>query len=311
MATTFLTTLVNRLEMSWSNVAIVPGNHDVDWRTLEDRFPGSRLPKDQLRQCAACADKMENFSQWIDRLRRSKGYKHRYSFAQPTFFRAVSSQDLVVVGLDTCEALTHKHSSHHGKVGRRQLQKACGFLRSKKRDVIKVVLMHHNPFVHEGADNPSGLRSPGRVIVALCNAGANLVLAGHMHRPQHVINEVSVATGKSVCHTFVTGPCCMSQGGRRLILGEKYNEVLPNRYQIIQIETTSLHADIMLRRFSFEKVSSRDGVVGDWTNDTDPRYADEVGMTQEWLDPKMSKASRTLEEKMPGTRFIYTPFDQS
>ena len=67
----------------------------------------------------------------------------------------------------------------------------------------------------------------------------------------------------------------MQYEGRTFHFGEQ-EEVLPNRYEIISINTHTGLASAILRRFSFEKLAEG-GARGAWTKDTDLHYADEYG----------------------------------
>ncbi len=285
----FLDKLVGDLGMRWHNMAIVPGNHDVDWTVLEERFgKGERLPKtgDRRKACCQCQEKMARFSKWVNALARKHETEHIYEAFRPVIFRnveAVKCGQFAVVGLDTSEALTHDQESNRGHVGHEQLEQAEGYLKDCGSDRIKLVLMHHNPFVHEGDDSSSGLSKPARVVRGLVGVGVRLVLAGHMHRPQYSLAVGATRSGEKTFHCLVTGPCCMQHQHRQLHVGQ-HTEVLPNRYQLVSIDPESQVVAVRLRQFSFER-RCKTGDLGDWTADTGPEYGGPDGLFHISLNP--------------------------
>jgi hypothetical protein len=110
-----------------------------------------------------------------------------------------------------------------------------------------------------------------------------------MHRARYDHPEPYTDKGSdSLCHVFVTGPCCMQHSFRTFKIGKRLyeqdrdeedkrpEEVMPNRYELIRINPDTLTASVFLRRYSFER-RYEDGRWGAWTTDTDPGFVDPYG----------------------------------
>ena len=306
MASAFLKRLRAGLKVKCQNVAIVPGNHDVDWTRLSTKY-GKKAPTRPagLVQCAADPEKMASFRNWFNRIYQKPEVPYRYHFGQPVFFNRVTRRrQLCVIGLDSCERLTHNQRENHGYISQDQLQLAVERFQQEGPHKVKIALMHHNPFPHEEDDNPTGLKEPDRIRKGLEAAGVNLILAGHMHRARY---ELHTGDADQFCHIFIAGPCCMRHEYRQFPVGPKgYTkekadpdkmEVFPNRYQLISINTSSYGAEVFLRRFSFER-RMEVGTRGDWTADNDPGYTSMMGTVGVSLDPTGTKAKALRDKKL-------------
>jgi 3',5'-cyclic AMP phosphodiesterase CpdA len=123
----------------------VPGNHDIPY-TFPARFT-------------------RTFEQW----------ESAYGDTQPLY----SSEALVVVGLNSVRAWLHQG----GALEDEQLELAARRLREAPERAYRVVALHHHlaapPWPKE---SKKPLRDRDRVLRALAEAGAELVLAGHVHQ---------------------------------------------------------------------------------------------------------------------------------
>ncbi len=268
-ASFFLERLLDRLGTPWTNVALIPGNHDVNWRLLEREYKRqSKGRRFDAHKCARMPIKMSVFRKWFE---GSYGGVYRYTPGQPLLFDKLSKPQLLLLGLDSCEGITYRPSDNNGLVSQDQLRTACELIEQNGADTLNVVMLHHNPFPF-GKDR-TGLREAEGLLEALDKAGAHVILSGHMHRSVAVAH---VMGGKRQLRTLVTGPCCMRPEHRTFdIPGYSHQEVLPNRYQLIEINLSDALIKVMLRRFSFERLSR--GTHGAWTSYSDPSYAEYWG----------------------------------
>lgn len=274
-ATIFLERLVGTTGVAWRNVAIVPGNHDVSWSDLKKACPPPKKGrKFNAVKCAGYKVKMANFANWLNALYRKHKVSVRYHFGQPILFAASNAR---IVGLDVTEALTYAHngSTNRPVISQRQLDAATAALKCKKR-VLRIAIMHHNPFPNPDEPKQSGLQDEQRVLQALQAAGAHLILAGHMHRGRTVIHVIPGTGDTAAVPTLVTGPCCMRHPERTFAFGQN-SEVLPNRYQLISVNRQNGSVVNQFRRLSMEKLEQSAGCCGDWTADTDLAYANRYG----------------------------------
>jgi 3',5'-cyclic AMP phosphodiesterase CpdA len=126
-------------------VLAVPGNHDIPY-TFPARFT-------------------RTFEQW----------REAYGDPQPLY----SSDALVVVGLNSVRPWLHQG----GELEEEQLELAATRLREAPAGAYRVVALHHHlaapPWPKE---SKKPLRDRDRVLRGLAAAGADLVLAGHVHQ---------------------------------------------------------------------------------------------------------------------------------
>jgi len=277
MATVFLEALAAEGQVPWSNIAIVPGNHDVDWIALKLTCPPPKDGAFDRAKCAGTIEKMQSFKSWFESIYRKHGIEQSYEPGLPILFRAIKRGDVNVVGLDTCESLTYDVPGQDNRalISQKQLEKAVEHLRNAGQDRVKVVLLHHNPFPNPDEPRQSGLMDEQRVLRAMQASGVSLMLAGHMHRGRNIIHSTPGVDESMAAHTLLTGPCCMKYAQRVFSFGGE-QDILPNRYQAISVNTQTGVTTIQLRRFSFERLSET-GPLGAWTADTDLAYANENG----------------------------------
>jgi 3',5'-cyclic AMP phosphodiesterase CpdA len=123
----------------------VPGNHDIPY-TVPARFT-------------------RTFEQW----------ERAYGDTQPVY----SSDSLVVVGLNSVRPWRQQS----GALSPDQLELVASRLRAAPPDAYRVVALHHHVAAPPWpAKRKRPIRDRGGVLRALANAGAELVLSGHVHQ---------------------------------------------------------------------------------------------------------------------------------
>lgn len=125
----------------------IPGNHDIP---LFDVW--TRLRRPYARHIAAFGPDLE-----------------------PVF----SSADLMVVGVNTTRAWRHKH----GEVSAQQIDLVTQLLTKAKPEQLRVVVVHQPIAVTRAEDAPNRLRGHAVAIQRWAEAGADLVMGGHIHLP--------------------------------------------------------------------------------------------------------------------------------
>lgn len=128
-------------------VVAIPGNHDIALFDLWSRF---RRP--YARYAVAFGNTLE-----------------------PVF----SSQDLLIVGVNTTRAWRHKH----GEVSASQVDRVAGVLATASARQLRVVLVHQPLAVPEPRERANLLRGHKAAAHAWAAAGADLVMGGHIHLP--------------------------------------------------------------------------------------------------------------------------------
>jgi 3',5'-cyclic AMP phosphodiesterase CpdA len=126
-------------------VLAIPGNHD-----LPHAFPSRFI------------------SPWAE-------FERLWPSTEPTF----SAPGLHVIGLNSARPYRHQG----GALSRRQLEEAAGRLAAAESDAYRVVVLHHHMI---GAPWRAARKRPvshrNAVLHALVAAGADLILAGHIHQ---------------------------------------------------------------------------------------------------------------------------------
>lgn len=90
-----------------------------------------------------------------------------------------SSQDLLVVGVNTTRAWRHKN----GEVSTAQIDRVAKLLTAASPKQLRVVVVHQPTAVTKAEDLPNLLRGHQAALQAWSAAGADLVLGGHIHLP--------------------------------------------------------------------------------------------------------------------------------
>lgn len=128
-------------------VVAIPGNHDIP---LFDVW--TRIRRPYARHTAAFGAELE-----------------------PYF----SSVDLMVVCVNTTRAWRHKH----GQVSAQQMDRVAQLLVKAKPEQLRVVVVHHPIAVTRAEDAPHRLRGHAAALQRWAEAGADLVMGGHIHLP--------------------------------------------------------------------------------------------------------------------------------
>jgi len=125
-------------------LVVVPGNHDIPWA-----FPARFTHP--FRE-------FERHWQTTEPVHRSEG--------------------LFVVGLNSVRPWRHQS----GGVGSGQLQRAAELLAVAPEGALRVVVLHHHLIGAPWRSRKKPVARRGHVLAALVDAGAELILAGHIHQ---------------------------------------------------------------------------------------------------------------------------------
>lgn len=124
---------------------IVPGNHDVPFYRVWERF---LAPLDKYRR-----------------------------FITEDLEPYYADEEIAVVGINTARSLTFKN----GRVNTRQVERIRRHLCALADDVTKIVVTHHPFDVPAGHDTGDLVGRAALAMEALAGCGADLLLAGHLH----------------------------------------------------------------------------------------------------------------------------------
>jgi 3',5'-cyclic AMP phosphodiesterase CpdA len=172
----------------YSEVIVVPGNHDVAWW---------KAPLGFGDPTALLANYRKFISEEVEPVLHRKG--------------------LAIVGLNTAQGVTRhtltwnlRDLSIIGHIRRAQLERARTEFERSRREDARVILMHHNPVKGELSQR-HGLKRTDRVLGAFAEMGVDLVLCGHDHQEAvHYIEHTKKGTVISTAGTISN----RARGGR-------------------------------------------------------------------------------------------------
>jgi WD40 repeat protein/3',5'-cyclic AMP phosphodiesterase CpdA len=198
-ARTFLTGLVEAAGLRRRHVALVPGNHDVNRKLSEGYFlmqagESREVVRPYWPKWRPFAHTMTRFYDGID----------GYSFTPDEPWTLFEMPDLAVVvaGLNSTMADSHRDEDHHGWLGENQLTWFAERLADyRERGWFRLVVLHHNTVRSEVRPDRSlaDVDSLERVLGA--SNLVNLVLHSYAHDAQHHVLGPGVpvlSTGSSV-----------------------------------------------------------------------------------------------------------------
>ena len=131
-------------------VLAIPGNHDI---ALFDLW--ARLARPYARYAAVFGQALEPVH---------------------------STQDLLVIGVNTTRAWRHKN----GEVSTAQIDRVAKLLTAASPRQLRVVVVHQPAAVTQARDRPNLLRGHRAATLAWSAAGADVVMGGHIHLPYTV-----------------------------------------------------------------------------------------------------------------------------
>lgn len=191
----------------------MPGNHDL-WRR--------RSPKDH------------------------EAFSSHYGGSYPKSREITSpSGTALIYGLDSNRSSLFQHRLANGEIPFESINSLLGCLRAKKNtDALQVVCLHHPLFLRRrGAPQILGteilkLRNRVAVARALADAGAHLVLAGHVHQQQH--------SGRYGFQHFIAGSLCQVNARPSFWLLDLYSNYV--EYIYYHIPNGKIHFEPALSR---------------------------------------------------------------
>lgn len=160
------------------DVAILSG--DITQRARAAQFAAARVFCDELRVPRLLTLPGNHDIPLFNVLARAfdpyGGYRRAFGDdLEPEF----SGDDLLVVGVNT----TRPHRHKDGEVSPGQVERVCRRLATARRQQLRVVVTHQPACVMREDDEKDRLHGGHEAVQAWSNAGADLVLGGHIHLP--------------------------------------------------------------------------------------------------------------------------------
>ena len=165
-------------------IAIVPGNHDVNWGECERAFElikkGSDYKEDILReQMRSHPAKLRCFSEFFEAV-----LKQPYTPQKAFYFSTFKDLNIALVGIDTTLPCLFSEEDNYGLVREEQIQGAADAIRSIMKgnpEVVSMVAMHHCLQPDTDAAGESRLRYATKTALLIKHHKFRTVLCGHEH----------------------------------------------------------------------------------------------------------------------------------
>ncbi|HUN36123.1 MAG TPA: pentapeptide repeat-containing protein [Trebonia sp.] len=216
--TRFLAALSEAAGIPRRHVAIVPGNHDINRTLCQAYF---------LEQAGNDAEPVPPY--WPKWKHFEAAFRDFYADVpgvtftpdEPwTLFR-MPDLNVVVAGLNSTMAESHRDSDHYGWIGEHQLEWFADRLREfKSAGYLRIAAVHHNA-IRGAVSDEENLRDPGDLDRILGRPRlVSLLLHGHTHDAQ--------------LHYLPSGLAAVSTGSAAVNEAARPTEV-PNQYQLITV----------------------------------------------------------------------------
>lgn len=155
----------------------IPGNHDLPFHSLAGR------------------------AFWPYR-----GYRRHFGdLLEPE----VDVPGLLLLGVDT----TRRHRIKNGEVSRAQVDRVARRLRGSDPSQLRIVATHHPAMVAREEDRPNRLRGGEAAARSWSEAGADILLGGHIHLPYRVEVGAEGRSGAMLCAQAGTSASARTRHG--------------------------------------------------------------------------------------------------
>lgn len=188
----FLQIILRELNCSPDRLLIVPGNHDLNWDNTKSSYKPYRKNQIQINEndihtfedgnyieIASNEDiikKFESFSKFINDI---KGMPYPLNFEQQLSNITLGSGRIVIYGLNSAWSIDHYHQNR-SSVHPKALSNLLDIIRKHNRSICTcLILVMHHPISKQSNDSIAN----SDIIQQICKAGFNLILHGHVHKP--------------------------------------------------------------------------------------------------------------------------------
>lgn len=232
-ALVFLQGLVSAAGLDARRVVIVPGNHDINWNKCRNYFNDCEEEGSQPEE-----PYFPKFVFFEEMFRRFYAGEAGFSFTKDEPWTLFEYPDLgvVVAGLNSVIAESHRAEDHYGFLGEKQLRAFAEKLRPyEDRGFLRVGVMHHHPQDRRGGERT---REDQKLLHDLLAPHLNLLLHGDAHEENERSLRVNVAV-------FGIGSLGVDKTQRA--------DDVPNGYQILTVHPGGVRR--ILRSYAPDKKS--------------------------------------------------------
>ncbi len=215
----FTRSLAESLALPPERLVIIPGNHDINRSLCEAYF--AQCKGEEIEPRPPYWDKWKHFV-WLFRELYGLGTRVELNERTPWSLFEIDELKVVVAGLNTTMAESHRDEDHYGHLGEAQLRWFEDRLPAyQQRGWLRIAALHHN--VRRGPVRDDENLRDADDFTRILGSKINLVLHGHTHdgKLDWLTPEVPILS---------TGSAAVVQNARP--------EEVPNQYQMIRV-----HAD--------------------------------------------------------------------
>lgn len=202
-------------ELPPRRVVVVPGNHDVNWKLCEAYF--AEREGSEERPVLPYWPKLRPYAEFFARFYEGQT-GIQFTEAEPWSLFEYPDLRVVVAGLNSAIAESHRPEDHYGLMGEQQLRFFAGKLRPyREQGFLRIAAIHHDP-LHPGENEAA--RQDAKDFKRMLLPYLNLVVHGHLHEEQlgWLDNNVPI----------------LGIGSAGVKVPQRPPEV-PNQYQIVQV----------------------------------------------------------------------------
>lgn len=211
----FAQTLAGLLELPPRRVVLVPGNHDINWKASESYF--SAREADEVEPVFPYFPKLRHYADFFARFYEGET-TIRFTEEEPWSFFEYPELKVVVAGLNSAMAESHRGEDHYGFIGEQQLRDFAAKLRPyKEQGFLRIGAVHHDVLHPENPKAAQDLKDLKRIL----GPYLNVVLHGHIHEEQLGWFDNTVPS--------------LGIGSAGVKAAARPPEV-PNQYQIVRVE---------------------------------------------------------------------------
>ena len=216
--TEFLAALSEAVEIPRKHVAIVPGNHDVNRKACAAYF--AKQESDEREPVAPYWPKWDQFATAFTGFYSGVGGV-AFTPDEPWTLFEMPDLAVVVAGLNSTMAESHRETDHYGWAGEEQLRWFADRLNSYRGEGwLRIAAIHHN-VIRGAALDEENLRDADDLDRLIGERGlANLLLHGHTHDGR--------------LHRLASGLVALSTGSAAVDAAARPAE-MPNQYQLITV----------------------------------------------------------------------------
>lgn len=214
--------LAGRLGLGMDKFVVIPGNHDINRKKCQAYFIDAEA--DHIQPERPYWRKYEPYATFFARLYGQQS-NLRFTETEPFTFYEYEHLGVVVAGLNSTIADSHRDEDHYGFLGEEQLRHFVQRLQPFDKGYLRIGVVHHDPLASRNEDRLQDYEDFDRRLLPYLD----IVLHGHTH--ENKLHYLGGAGGRPVPALGIG-----SLGVRR----EERPAELANQYQVLQFSSTSI-----------------------------------------------------------------------